>query len=94
MITSDNLAALDLIQYELETQITYAAIVEAEDLYHEEEDSIVRAFTFNQGEREEVVIIGSTGAIHKHWNASKKRITGNLIMDVISTLFGILDQLD
>ena len=94
MITSDNLAALDLIQYELETQISYAAIIEAEDLYHEEEDNVVRAFTFNQGEREEIVVIGSNGAILKHWSLGKERITGNLIMDVISTLFGVVEQLD
>ena len=93
MITSDNLAALDLIQYELETQITYAAIIEAEDLYHEEEDSIVRAFTFSQGEREEIVVIGSTGKIHKHWSLGDKRIVGNFIMDIICALFGIIDQL-
>ena len=94
MITSDNLAALDLIQYELETQITYAAIIEAEDLYYEEEDNVLRAFTFNQGEREEIVVIGSNGAILKHWSLGIERITGNLIMDVISTLFGIIEKLD
>ena len=94
MITSDNLAALDLIQYELETQISYAAIIEAEDLYHEEEDIVVRAFTFNQGEREEIVVIGSNCEIHHHSKATKEGISGNLIEDVISSLIEAVDLLD
>jgi len=54
------LCLLDEIQHRLETDITYAAITEVEDVFHEEDNRIVRAFTFSRGTRETVAVIGET----------------------------------
>ena len=88
----ETLEVLDKIQYALENEISYAAI-DTEDLYHEEEDCVIRAFAFNQGEREETIVIGATGHIYYHFIPTKKRISGRLIRDVCSTLFVMLDTL-
>lgn len=51
------LCLLDAIQTRLEEDISYAAITETEDLFHEEEGRIIRAFTFSRGTRETIVMI-------------------------------------
>lgn len=89
----EKLEVLDRIQYALEDEISYAAITDTEDLYHEEEDCVIRAFTFSQGERKETIVIGATGHIYYHSIPTEKRISGRLIRDVCSTLFMMLDAL-
>lgn len=89
----ETIEVLDKIQYRLEDEISYAEIVNTEDLYHEEEDCFIRAFTFNQGVREEIIVIGATGNIYQHFILTEMGISARLIKDVCSTLFLMLDAL-
>ena len=48
---------LDWIQHSIEQHITNWDLIEIEDIFYEETDSIVRCFTFSRGQREYLVII-------------------------------------
>lgn len=80
---------LDVIQNHLESEICFAAI-EAEDLYHEEKDIIIRGFIFSQGEREEAIVIGQDGHIYLHKQLTDKAINPNLIEQVCNCLLNYL----
>ena len=70
------LCLLDEIQHHLETDITYAAITEVEDVFHEEDNRIVRAFTFSRGTRETVAVIGEDGYLYYYAHIKKKSQKG------------------
>ena len=76
---------LDIIQKHLEEEFFFTDI-DVEDLYHEEKDAIIRAFTFSQGEREEVVVIGDNYHIYYHEHITEKDIEPNLIKKICSSL--------
>ena len=89
MITSDNLAVLDLIQYKLETQISYAAIIEAEDLYHEEIDQVVKRIRWSRGDKTHEMVISPYGQIC----AAEKRTPTQLMMDVSNRIVWSVTEL-
>jgi len=81
----ESIYKLDNIQKHLDNEICFAAI-DATDLYHEEEDTIIRGFIFSQGEREEAIAIDEYGYILYHKPMTKKRIKPNLIDNVCNSL--------
>ena len=87
------LCLLDAIQKRLEEDISYAAITETENLFHEEEERIIRAFTFSRGIRETTVLIGEDGYLYYHHHTGK-RVGGKLIPDICSSLFSYLAERD
>lgn len=84
---------LDIIQEHLENQLFFTDI-DAEDLHHEEKDIIVRAFTFSQGEREEVIVLGDDCHIYYHNHITDKSIEPNLIKKVCSSLLSLVFKND
>ena len=87
------LCLLDAIQTRLEEDISYAAITGTEDLFHEEEGRIVRAFTFSRGIRETTVVIGEDGYLYYHHHTGE-RVGKELIPDICSSLFSYLAERD
>ena len=87
------LCLLDAIQKRLEEDISYAAITETEDLFHEEEGRIIRAFTFSRGTRETTVVIGEDGYLY-YIHHKEKRVGKELIPDICSSLFSYLAERD
>jgi len=85
----ESIFKLDNIQKHLENQICFAAI-DGKDLYHEEEDTIIRGFIFSQGEREEAVAIDENGCILYHNKLTNKTIKPNLINEVCNCLLNYL----
>ena len=88
-----SLCLLDAIQTRLEEDISYAAITETEDLFHEEEGRIVRAFTFSRGIRETTVVIGEDGYLY-YCHHTGERVGKELIPDICSSLFSYLAERD
>jgi len=86
MDAEKTLCLLDEIQHRLETDITYAAITEVEDVFHEEDNRIVRAFTFSRGTRETVAVIGEDGYLY-YYTHLKNRVAKELLPDICKTLF-------
>jgi len=84
---------LDAIQTRLEEDISYAAITETEDLFHEEEGRVVRAITFSRGTRETTVVIGEDGYLYHHHHVGE-RVGKELIPDICSSLFSFLAERD
>ena len=76
---------LDNIQKEIENEICFAAF-DAEDLYHEDKDIIIRSFIFSQGERREAIVIGDDCHIYFHEKLTHKTINPNLIKKVCNCL--------
>ena len=77
---------LDMIQAYLEDDISYASIIDTEDLYHEEDKCIVRAFTFNKGIREQIVVLGANTHIYANIVMTDRPVSKRLIRDIIPTL--------
>jgi len=88
----ESIYKLDNIQKHLDNEICFAAL-DAIDLYHEEEDTIIRGFIFSQGEREEAIAIDENGYILYHKPITKKRIKPNLIESICSCLLYYLIQI-
>lgn len=89
-LTENNLKEeelLNILETYLESGISYASIIDTEDLYHEEDDCIVRAFTFNKGMREQIVVIGSDTHIYANNIMTDRPVSKNLVKDLIPTLF-------
>ena len=78
---------LDLLQEYIEEGITYAVVQEAEDVWHEDDERVVRAFTFNKGMREQVVVIGPDGYIYYNGVLTERPVSNRLIRDLIPILF-------
>ena len=85
----ESIVKLDKIQRYLENEICFAAI-DAEDLHHEDEDIIIRGFTFSQGTREEAVVIGEDGYIYYHHQITDVQIRPNITKEVCLCLFEYL----
>lgn len=77
---------LDMIQAYLEDDISYASIIDTEDLYHEEDKCIVRAFTFSKGMREQIVVLGANTEIYANVVMTERPVSKRLIRDIIPTL--------
>ena len=65
------MSLLDAIQKRLEKEISYAAITEVEDLFHEEDNRVVRAFTFSRVTRETIAVIGEDGYLYYYGHPKK-----------------------
>ena len=77
---------LDILQRYIEDGISYAVIQEAEDVWHEDDERVIRAFTFNKGTREQVVVIGPDGYIYYNGVLSQRPVSVRLIEDLIPIL--------
>ena len=85
------LSLLDAIQKRLEKEISYAAITEVEDLFHEEDNRVERAFTFSRGTRETIAVIGEDGYLY-YYGHPQKRVAKELLPDIFRTLFLYLEE--
>lgn len=77
---------LDALQRAIETTISYAVIDESENLYHEDEDDIIRAIWFSRGESEYHITFGSDGWIY----SISKNIPRQLIIDTHNAISAVL----
>ena len=67
---ANDIALLDLLQEELEEGIFNYALEEAEDLYDEEEDEILRALHWSVGTSVYVVVVNPLGFIKTFFSMS------------------------
>ena len=81
---------LDLLEQYVVEGITYAVVEKTEDLYHEDDDTVVRAFFFNKGMREQIVVLGADGYIYSNTIMTERAVSKNLIDDLIPVLFDFL----
>lgn len=81
---------LDIIQHYIEDDIAYASIIETEDLYHEEENCIIRAFTFSKGMREQIVVVGPDTRIHANYCMTERVVSIHLIKDLVSVFLDVI----
>ena len=81
---------LDVIQQCIEDDITYASIIDAEDLYHEEEDCLIRAFTFSKGMREQIVVVGPDTTIYANYCMTERPVSTRLIRDLVGILLDLI----
>lgn len=77
---------LDVLQEYLEDGLSSACIIKTEDLYHEEDDLIIRAFTFSKGTREQIVVLGPDTHIYANVVMTKNPVSKRLIRDIIPIL--------
>jgi len=76
---------LDSIQQSFERHITNWDLLETEDIFHEETDSVIRSFTFSRGKMECLVLISPRFYIA---GASKKTD-----INLLTQIFNILNSL-
>jgi predicted ATP-dependent endonuclease of OLD family len=77
---------LDALQRAIETTISYAVIDESENLYHEDEDDVIRAIWFSRGESEYHITFGSDGWIY----STSKNIPRQLMIDTHNAISAVL----
>ena len=84
------LVVLDKFQEAIEDSISYAVITSSEDLYHEDEDELIRAIFISRGENTYHMTFGVDGWIY----SSDRNIPRQLLIDVhnviSNTLYGAL----
>lgn len=84
------LVILDKYQEAIEDAVSYAVITSSEDLYHEDEDEIIRAIFISRGENTYHMTFGVDGWIY----SSDRNIPRQLLIDVhnviADTLYGAL----
>ena len=86
----DAISKLDLLEYLITDGIPYAVITETEDLWHEEDETVVRAFTFNNGMREQIVVLGPDAYIYANYVMTEHSVSERLIRDLIPILFDFM----
>jgi hypothetical protein len=77
---------LDALQRAIEATISYAVIEQNEDLYHEDEDDVIRAIWFSRGESEYHITFGADGWIY----STSKNIPRRLIIDTHNAISAVL----
>lgn len=77
---------LDWIQNSIERHITNWDLIEVEDIFYEETDSIVRAFTFSRGQREYLIVIDP----RFHIAGISSKSDSNLMTQVHNILNGLM----
>jgi len=82
----ETILLLNILESYIERGIPYACIIKSENLYHEEDDCIVRAFTFNKGIREQIVVLGADTHIYANVVMSEHPVSTRLIRDLIPIL--------
>ena len=80
---------LDWIQNAIERHITNWDLLEIEDIFYEETDSIVRSFTFSRGQREYLVVIGP----RFHIAGISSKSDSNLMTQIYNVLNGLMWQI-
>ena len=80
---------LDWIQNSIEQHITNWDLLEVEDIFYEETDSIVRSFTFSRGQREYLIVIDP----RFHIAGISSKSDSNLMTQVYNILNGLMWQL-
>ena len=80
---------LDWIQNSIEQHITNWDLIEIEDIFYEETDSIVRCFTFSRGQREYLIVIDP----RFHIAGTSQKADTNLMTQVYNILNGLMWQL-
>lgn len=86
----DAISKLDLLQDYVTAGIPYAVITETEDLWHEDDETVVRAFTFNTGIREQIVVLGPNSYIYANYVMTEQPVSERLIRDLIPILFDFM----
>lgn len=86
MTKEETIAKLDEIQELLEKHLSYVAITEVEDVYHEEREEVIRAFTFSRGTKETIAVLGADAQIH-YYKHMGERICEELLYDMCAVLF-------
>jgi hypothetical protein len=69
---------LDRLQEFLENEISYAAVIHSENLYHEEYDIITRALIWSRGESEYPFVYGCDGNVYLIDKGMSKRMITDL----------------
>lgn len=79
-----HIKTLDWVQYAIERSITNWEVLDAEDLFDETSDSVIRAFTFSRGTKEFYVMVNPRFAIPYQ---SKK-----CNLDLMTQVYNVLNQ--
>jgi hypothetical protein len=83
---AETIEILDVLQRAIETTISYAVIDESENLYHEDEDDVIRAIWFSRGESEYHITFGSDGWIY----SISKNTPRQLLIDTHNAISAVL----
>ena len=84
-----NIKTLDWIQDAIECRITNWDLLEVEDVFYEEKDSVVRVFTFSRGQREYLVVIDP----RFHIAGISSKVDSNLMTQIYNVLNGLTWQI-
>lgn len=80
----ETIAKLDKLEKHFEQELSYAAL-ETENLFHEEEKCIIRAFKFSTGTREEIAVLGADGYMYAYMT-TKEHISKNFRWDLLQSV--------
>ena len=91
-INENESICLDIIETQLEEDITSWEIIKTENIYDDEMDMVYRGFTFNRGNEDYQIAIASYGEI----KCVKKGIPSILLCEIANSLItllnGIIDE--
>ena len=86
----DHILLLDILQSYIEDGIAYASIIETEDVFHEDDNVIARAFTFSKGMREQIVVLNPYTHIYANLVMTEKPVSPRLIRDLTPILLDFI----
>ena len=84
-----DIALLDQLQTILEADISNYELREYEDLYDEDNDGIIRSFTFNRGVKDYILILTPDGTMK--WVG--KRTPRDLIVGIANSIICLLNEI-
>ena len=86
----DHILLLDILETYIEDGIAYASIIETEDVFHENDNVIARAFTFSTGMREQIVVLNPYTHIYANLVMTEKPASPHLIRDLTPILLDFI----
>jgi len=86
---------LDSFQYAIEEKLSYAVITRSEDLYHEDQDEVIRALFISRGDKEHILTYGCDGFIYSATRLMPRQILldiHNVISEHLYRALGSTDE--
>jgi len=69
---------LDSFQYAIEEKLSYAEITSSENLYHEDQDEVIRALIISRGDKTHILTYGCDGFIY----STTRQIPRQILLDI------------
>jgi len=85
---------LNAFQYSIEEKLSNAVITRSEDLYHEDQDEVIRALFIRSGDKEHIITYGCDGFIYSITTLIPRQILLEIHNTISEHLYRALGSID